>query len=186
MANGTLKVSNIQTSSGSGTITIGQSGETIALGTGASQTLAANTPAFLMVRNSDQSSLTDNSFTKIIYNSSYLDSNSGIDTSDGKYTIPSGQAGKYFLFTQNHVFKSSDITAHTTAIYKNGSLLGKIGSQFGSSWTQSAQDFTCIADLAAGDYLHVYLQINVGSGTADLANSNSFNNMFGGYKIIGA
>ena len=46
MANGTLKVSNIQTSSGSGTITIGQSGETIALGTGASQTLAANTPAF--------------------------------------------------------------------------------------------------------------------------------------------
>ena len=30
MANGTLKVSNIQTSSGSGTITLGQSGETIA------------------------------------------------------------------------------------------------------------------------------------------------------------
>ena len=29
MANGTLKVSNIQTSSGSGTITLGQSGETI-------------------------------------------------------------------------------------------------------------------------------------------------------------
>ena len=30
MSNGTLKVSNIQTSSGSGTITIGQSGETVA------------------------------------------------------------------------------------------------------------------------------------------------------------
>ena len=29
MANGTLKVSNIQTSSGSGTITLGQSGETV-------------------------------------------------------------------------------------------------------------------------------------------------------------
>jgi hypothetical protein len=29
MANGTLKVSNIETSSGSGTITIGQSGETV-------------------------------------------------------------------------------------------------------------------------------------------------------------
>jgi len=34
MANGILKVSNIQTSSGSGTITLGQSGETIALGSG--------------------------------------------------------------------------------------------------------------------------------------------------------
>jgi len=32
MANGTLKVQNIETSSGSGTITLGQSGETIALG----------------------------------------------------------------------------------------------------------------------------------------------------------
>lgn len=32
MANGTLKVENIQTSSGSGTITLGQSGETLALG----------------------------------------------------------------------------------------------------------------------------------------------------------
>ena len=34
MANGTLKVSNIQTSSGSGTITIGQSGETVTIPSG--------------------------------------------------------------------------------------------------------------------------------------------------------
>ena len=34
MANGTLKVSNIQTSSGSGTITLGQSGETVDLSNG--------------------------------------------------------------------------------------------------------------------------------------------------------
>ena len=34
MANGILKVSNIQTSSGSGTITLGQSGETVSVGSG--------------------------------------------------------------------------------------------------------------------------------------------------------
>ena len=34
MANGTLKVSNIQTSSGTGTITLGQSGETITVPSG--------------------------------------------------------------------------------------------------------------------------------------------------------
>ena len=43
MANGTLKVSNIQTSSGSGTITLGQSGETIsssaAMGSGMGKVL---------------------------------------------------------------------------------------------------------------------------------------------------
>ena len=36
MANGTLKVSNIETSSASGTITIGQSGETVTIPSGAS------------------------------------------------------------------------------------------------------------------------------------------------------
>ena len=49
MANGTLKVENIQTSSGSGTITLGQSGETITVPTGVTlDTTSAtqNRPAF--------------------------------------------------------------------------------------------------------------------------------------------
>ena len=43
MADGTLKVGTITTSSGSGTITIGQSGETIA-------GEATNTPAFFVTQ----------------------------------------------------------------------------------------------------------------------------------------
>ena len=39
MANGTLKVSNIETSSGSGTITLGQSGETVTVASGATNNL---------------------------------------------------------------------------------------------------------------------------------------------------
>ena len=48
MANGTLKVSNIQTSSGSGTITLGQSGETVDLSNATTTLNSAmkNTPAF--------------------------------------------------------------------------------------------------------------------------------------------
>ena len=47
MANGTLKVENIQTSSGSGTITLGQSGETVTIPTGTTVSgLMSNTPAF--------------------------------------------------------------------------------------------------------------------------------------------
>ena len=54
MANGTLKVSNIQTSSGSGTITLGQSGETITIASGVTQTVAVNTPAFEAMITSEQ------------------------------------------------------------------------------------------------------------------------------------
>ena len=51
MADGTLKVGTITTSSGSGTITLGQSGETITIPSGATDTLTdscfgvANTPS---------------------------------------------------------------------------------------------------------------------------------------------
>ena len=46
MANGTLKVSNIQTSSGSGTITIGQSGETVTIPSGATITNSGTATGF--------------------------------------------------------------------------------------------------------------------------------------------
>jgi hypothetical protein len=48
MANGTLKVSNIQTSSGSGTITLGQSGETVDFSNATTTLNSAmkNVPAF--------------------------------------------------------------------------------------------------------------------------------------------
>jgi hypothetical protein len=46
MANGTLKVSNIQTSSGSGTITIGQSGETISIPSGCTITNSGTSTNF--------------------------------------------------------------------------------------------------------------------------------------------
>ena len=62
MANGTLKVSNIQTSSGSGTITLGQSGETVTVASGVTQTVAVNTPAFL-AKPAVAATISDNTLT---------------------------------------------------------------------------------------------------------------------------
>ena len=46
MANGTLKVSNIETSSGSGTITLGQSGETVTIPSGCTFTNSGTATGF--------------------------------------------------------------------------------------------------------------------------------------------
>ena len=62
MADGTLKVGQIITSSGSGTITLGQSGETVTIPTGATITNSGtangfggdNTPAFAAFQSSGQ------------------------------------------------------------------------------------------------------------------------------------
>ena len=66
MADGTLKVGTITTSSGSGTITLGQSGETIALASGAevSGFTGQNYPAFEAYLGSDQT-VTSGTTTKI-------------------------------------------------------------------------------------------------------------------------
>ena len=56
MADGTLKVGTITTSSGSGTITIGQSGETITIPSGATQTgIGIDGPSFRAYQSSSQS-----------------------------------------------------------------------------------------------------------------------------------
>ena len=68
MADGTLKVGTITTSSGSGTITLGQSGETITIPSGATVSGAgANTPAFEAKRSANQTASAA-AFTKMELN----------------------------------------------------------------------------------------------------------------------
>ena len=68
MANGTLKVSNIQTSSGSGTITLGQSGETIALGATTNNLL---TPTFFIIKSATQA-ISASTLTKVTFDGTLL------------------------------------------------------------------------------------------------------------------
>ena len=69
-----LFVDNIkhQSSQGSGTITLGASGETIALASGASQNFANNTPAFLVFMDATQT-LTTATWTKLELDSETYD-----------------------------------------------------------------------------------------------------------------
>ena len=100
MADGTLKVGTITTSSGSGTITLGQSGETITIPSGATVSGAmSNTPAFSAYLTSDQT-LTDATATKIQFTGEEYDTANAYDNSSNyRFTVPSGQAGKYLSVT---------------------------------------------------------------------------------------
>ena len=77
----TLKVDTILKRTGTGTITLGQSGDTIALGSGASQTLATNTPAFHVTLTSDQNH-TQNSFAKIPFNNEVYDTDNAFEVKE--------------------------------------------------------------------------------------------------------
>lgn len=91
MANGTLKVSNIQTSSGSGTITIGQSGETVT----SSAAMGSGMGKVLQVVQATYS-------TQVTHTTSYADT--GLTAS----ITPSSTSNKVLILINQHVFFSTN------------------------------------------------------------------------------
>ena len=139
----------------------------------------SNTPAFGVKLSSSQG-LTDGALTKITWGTELWDTDSAF--SSGKFTVPSGKAGKYF-FTTNGYADGLDSGEHFfLAFYKNGSrTFREVG------WTSSGSDFGMRAmasvtlDLAVGDYVEVYAYQNEGS-VRDLQASYS---QFSGHRLIG-
>jgi hypothetical protein len=111
----TIEVNTIKPISGSSTITLGESGDTIALASGASQTLAVNTPAFLAYVSSGQS-FSNNTMTLVQFNTELYDTNSDYDNSS--YVFTPTVAGKYF-FTCKIRFEVGSISGFQIRIEKN-------------------------------------------------------------------
>jgi len=179
MANGTLKVQNIETSSGSGTITLGQSGETLALGATTNNLL---TPAFCVKLSANQTT-TDNTLTKVQFDEEIVDTDNAYDnTTNYRFTVPTGKAGRYFI----SLFINCNSTSDTTVLwgyaklYKNGSFLYEhINNMTNNPVRNILTPLNVIINLSDGDYLEAYNQINVSSGTPNFE-SRSF---FSGYRI---
>jgi hypothetical protein len=179
MADGTLKVGTITTSSGSGTITI-PSGDKM---TGHMY------PAFQAVLSASQTGKSDNTYFKVAFDTEDYDTDDAFDTSNNRFTVPTGQAGKYFFHTSCQMFRDTDANSSidTTYIsfYKNGNRVMERQNSFQSNPVKrfSAQaTWTC--DLIAGDYIEVYAAVNVTGGTGGVRYSSSQNmNVFLGYRI---
>ena len=75
----TLEVNTINPQSGT-TITIGGSGDTVSLGSGATQSGfgGVNTPSFLVTKTSSQN-ISDQTITKVSFDTSVLDTNNDVD-----------------------------------------------------------------------------------------------------------
>ena len=191
MANGTLKVSNIQTSSGSGTITVGASGETVDFsnGTITLNSSMKNTPAFCALNTSGQTGISSGSTTKLTFDSEDFDTDSAFDLTNNRFTVPSGEAGKYFFGIEVvlQATSGSGYFSHGSAfLYKNGSNFAQMGRADDRSDNQSrewAMDGSIIVDAAASDYFEVYAVVYTDSGTW-LVNHGDKGHRFFGYKLI--
>ena len=169
------------------TLTIGESGDTVQLGTGATQTGfgGTNTPAF-KVRNGSDISLSNATATKVTLDTESFDTDNAF--ASDKFTVPSGKAGKYFLSFQLSLEGQNDVRQMKGMIYKNGSAINdaqfKLGmnSNIIDAGTEMFFNTNGILDLAVGDYVEAYVYIYSTSGGVYVAKGNK--NFFQGYKLL--
>ena len=170
---------------------VGDSGDTITIPSGATITNSGtatgfggdNTPRWL-VRQTGNPSLSDNTSTKVTWNQEDIDTDNAF--ASDKFTVPSGGAGTYFIFTYVQT-KGSDLSyldRNTVTIYKNGSNIAMTAPDFRSNPPKLAGNYvSTVHTLAEGDYIEVYVTVDVNSGSASYEGGD-FRTAFGGYKLL--
>ena len=163
-------------SDGAGTVTIGNNA-------------LKNTPAFSVWLDSTQA-VANTTATKIIFNDEDYDTDSAYDTSNGRFTVPTGKAGKYVFTCSVQAPDMTDGKYMWVRWYVNGSNTKTIGgtvryqgwtSNFASSSANMNMSAVCQIDLSEGDYVELYMYHNRGSSfNLDIETQN-----FAGYKLIG-
>jgi hypothetical protein len=185
----TLKVDQILKRTGTGTITLGQSGDTISIPSGTTLAVSGtatgvggvNTPAFFVFLGANQG-LSHDTHTKIAFNTERYDTASAYDNSSNyRFTVPSGQGGKYFLFAG---LRFSDSTANLTCKFVVNGSNRAVSSMKASSGELETLQMTTSQDLSAGDYVEVFGR-HQSSGTLNVfGNSSEADSYFGGFKLI--
>ena len=182
---GTLKTTNIQTISGSGTLTLGTSGETLALGSGVTSNILY--PAFQAYAPSDQA-LTSAVRTLASYSTEDFDTNNAYDNtaSNYKFTVPTGYDGKYLFFASAHIISSNDgqLVYGEILFRKNdAAYVGRAINNFtGNNVRGTTPAISSIMDLTAGDYIQVHVRGAISANTVKMEGGSN-GGKFYGYRI---
>ena len=169
MADGTLKVGQITNSAGSGNITIG-SGVTVNV----------NRPSFYSYLNTTQS-ISDSTDTTVQMAAELWDTDSSFNTSTYKFTVPTGQAGKYWFYGAIQLQNLTNEDEARAMIYKNSSTRLTASRYFqGQNGTINYQCGVA-ADLLVGDT--VEFKTRQVSGGAKNAEGTFDVSYFLGYKL---
>ena len=189
-----LKADNIQDADGnniinesSNTITIGASGDTISIPSGATIAnsgtatgFGANTPSFFAYISGSAISFGSGAYATVQFNGERFDTASAYNTSTGKFTVPSGQGGTYF-FAANLMI-DDNVSRFIIRMQKNGSSI-----MFTDTDVSNAPDTnfgSTIISCSAGDEIRVQFYHDKGSNASLSYSSTGEANYFYGYKLI--
>ena len=141
-----------------------------------------NTPYWYAYGHASGQATTSSTFAKMQATAVH-DSGSNYDDTNYRFTVPSGQAGKYWISCATQPYNTSSVANGAQIVpYVNGSGLGNTYnasiyqiSNFRNHWIM----WSGILNLSVGDYVEIYAYTTFSSGAGGLAYGK-----WGGYKII--
>ncbi len=182
-------------STNTATINLGVSGDTINVPAGVTIANAGTATGFggstdvaFHAQLSTGRTLSHEVWTLLHMNSEIIDIGSCYDTSNYKFTVPSGKGGTYHVGYQVTVENASNTKQYIAwgKIYKNGSNMGDVYSHYQNNTDNPTRNITVfssfIVNLSASDYLEMYAQ----SATNDSSNSTAVASYtsWWGYKLV--
>ena len=144
----------------------------------------SNAPSFSAYISSNWSG-TAASSSKCPFNTVKFDTASGFDTTNYKYTIPTGQGGKWtFTLMQRTQTNTNNSPGHKytyLSIYKNGSNIRTSIIDPRPTFVEAVNNpLTIVESCSAGDYFEGYVSLD---GTSLVWYGGSTNTEFSGFKI---
>jgi hypothetical protein len=139
----------------------------------------ANTPSFSVYRATTTQTFTQNTNTKTQFNTEVYDTDSAFDsTTNYRFTVPSGKAGKYFFHAQ---VADGTVTSNTWEIhfFKNGSDVQYYRNVTGTNY--GTVSISTVLDLAVSDYVEVFMYSGAASPICDYGIKITY---FQGFKLL--
>jgi len=150
----------------------------------------SNTPAFRAINSSGQNlSGSGTTFTKVQLDTEQYDTAGAYDNSTNyRFTVPSGQAGKYFISAQIGISCTDDHRQVHGQVRKNGSSLGDMTARIIMNSDiindgENVLSITGVLDLSVGDYIELYGRGYDTSGTGTVS-FTAGNSSLQGFKLI--
>ena len=140
-----------------------------------------NTPAFSAYMSAGQA-IANNTFVKVAFNAENFDVGGCYDTSNKRFVVQSGEAGKYVFAAQTSVDGIDNEEFMAIALYKNGSRDTKTLMHDYSPKTNALLMVNTgkVYELAEDDYIEVFVYHNEG----DERSAENTVSYFVGFKLI--
>jgi len=148
-----------------------------------------NSPSFEAYQSTTMASVGHGVTTKVDIDTVIFETTGGdFDTTNNKWTVPSGEGGKYLIFCQviPDGGASTNLNYVSVWIYLNGAAYMKTYDGWQNTYTRlHTLGITTVMELSAADYLEVFVNLNTVNGSAGkIVISDPKMGHFGGFKLL--